>query len=100
MKLIQANPKSENKQTIYTALNAKERDIRDKGTTFYKDKKDKWKHKKYDGWVIVSLAEGNILFAKVQSRNEIEEDKIFEAFVGYLTRHCGALIDTLTVYYR
>jgi hypothetical protein len=100
MKLIQANPKSDNKQTIISALNAKERSLRGKGTSFTKSNKNKWKHVKFNGWVTVTNAPENILFAKVQSKSTIVEGKLFEAFIGYLTRHCGELIDTLTVYYR
>ena len=99
MKLIQANPRSENKQTIISALNAKERSLRGKGTSFSKSK-NKWKHVKFHGWVTVTTAPENILFAKVQSRTDTDEAKLFEAFIGYMTRHCGELIDTLTIYYR
>ena len=100
MKLIQANPKQDNTQTIYSALNAKERSLRGKGTSFSKLNKNKWKHVKFKGWVTVTNAPENILFAKVQSKSEGEESQIFEAFIGYLTRHCGDLIDSLTIYYR
>jgi hypothetical protein len=100
MKLIQANPKSDNRQTIISALNAKERSLRGKGTSFSKSSKNKWKHVKFKGWVTVTTAPENILFAKVQSKLEADEGKIFEAFIGYLTRHCGELIDSLTIYYR
>lgn len=100
MKLIQANPKTDNSQTILSALNAKERELRGGTTSFSKDSKSKWKHVKFKGWVTVTNAPENILFAKVQARYEADEAKIFEAFIGYLTRHCGDLIDTLTIYYR
>ena len=99
MKLIQANPKSENEQTILSALNAKERSLRGTRTSFFKSNK-RWKHVKFNGWVIITVAPENILFAKVQSKSTAEEAKIFEAFIGYLTRHCGNLIDSLTIYYR
>jgi hypothetical protein len=100
MKLIQANPKIDAEQNILAALNAKERSLRGKNTTFVKSSKHKWKHKTYYGWVAVTSAPEGILFAKVQSRSASDEENIFEAFVGYLTRHCGHLIDSVTVYYR
>lgn len=99
MKLIQANPRSDNEQTIISALNAKERSLRGKGTSFSKSR-NKWKHVKFHGRVTVTTAPENILFAKVQSRSGSDEAKLFEAFIGYMTRHCGELIDTLTIYYR
>ncbi|MCE7862183.1 MAG: hypothetical protein DYG99_01435 [Bacteroidetes bacterium CHB5] len=100
MKLIQANPKPDNEKSIFTALNSKERSLRGKGTSFFKGNRNKWKHVKFYGWVTVTKAPGDILFAKVQSKSEGDEQKIFEAFIGYLTRHCGEYIDTLTIYYR
>ncbi|HEX6848615.1 MAG TPA: hypothetical protein VF144_16635 [Chitinophagaceae bacterium] len=100
MKLIQANPRSDNEQTIISSLNAKERSLRGKGTSFSKSGKNKWKHIKFNGSVTVTTAPENILFAKVQSRSDTDEGKLFEAFIGYMTRHCGELIDTLTIYYR
>jgi len=99
MKLIQANPKVNNEQTIFSALNTKERNLRGKNTTFYKDK-GKWKHEKFAGWVTVTKAPEGIVFAKVQSKSAATEEKIFQAFIGYLTRHCSELIDSLTIYYR
>ena len=100
MKLIQANPKTDNNQTILSALNAKERSLRGRATAFSKNGKTKWKHVKFKGWVTVSNAPENILFAKVQAKSSTDEAKLFEAFIGYLTRHCSDLIDTLTIYYR
>lgn len=100
MKLIQVNPRIDNEQTIFSALNEKERNLRGTRTSFFKDNKNKWKHIKFVGWVTVTKAPGNILFAKVQSKSGKDESQIFEAFIGYLTRHCGSLIDSLTIYYR
>lgn len=100
MKLLQANPKTDNEQSILSALNAKERYLRRGVTSFSKRGKNRWKHVKFNGSVTVSTAPENILFAKVQSKLQEDEGKLFEAFVGYLTRHCGDMIDTITVYYR
>ena len=65
MKLIQANPKLDNGQSIITALNAKERSLRGKATSFSKSAKNKWKHVKFNGWVTVTSGPEHILFAKV-----------------------------------
>jgi len=99
MKLLQANPRAEISGSIYSALNEKERSLRGGTTSFYKEK-GKWKHVKFKGWVTVTNGPENILFAKVQSRVDTDEWQIYESFIGYLTRHCGKLIDTLTIYYR
>ena len=100
MKLIQVNPRQENEQSIYSALNAKERLLRHGVTSFSKAGKNKWKHVKFQGRVTIANAPENILFAKVQSRTPEDEAKLFQAFVGYLTRHCGDLIYSMTIYYQ
>lgn len=100
MKLIQVNPKMDNEQSVYSALNAKERSLRHKVTSFSKAGKNKWKHIKFHGRVTITNAPENILFAKVQSKSPADEAKLFEAFIGYLTRHCGSLIYSLTIYYQ
>ena len=100
MKLIQANPGADNEQSIYSALNAKERLLRQGVTSFSKAGKNKWKHVKFQGRVTIANAPENILFAKVQSRTPEDEAKLFQAFVGYLTRHCGELIYSMTIYYH
>ena len=100
MKLIQVNPRQENEQSIYSALNAKERLLRHGVTSFSKAGKNKWKHVKFQGRVTITNAPENILFAKVQSRTPEDEAKLFQAFVGYLTRHCGDLIYSMTIYYH
>ena len=100
MKLIQANPRTDNEESVYSALNAKERVLRQGVTSFSKAGKNKWKHVKFLGRVTVHNTPENILFAKVQSRTTEDEAKLFQAFVGYLTRHCGELIYSMTVYYH
>ena len=100
MKLIQVNPKIDNEQSIYSALNEKERSLRHGVTSFSKAGKNKWKHIKFQGRVTVTNAAENILFAKVQSRTVIDEARLSETFIGYLTRHCGDLIYSMTIYYH
>ena len=100
MKLIQANPKTDNEQTIYSALNAKERLLRHGVTSFSKASKNKWKHVKFQGRVTAHNTPENILFAKIQAKSPDDEAKLFQAFVGYLSRHCGDLIYSMTIYYQ
>ena len=100
MKLIQVNPKQDNEQSVYSALNEKERSLRHGVTSFSKASKNKWKHVKFQGRVTLTNAPENILFAKVQSRTPEDEAKLFQAFIGYLTRHCGDLIYSMTIYYH
>jgi hypothetical protein len=101
MKLIQANPKIDIESSIYRKVIDKERELRNNNRgTFRRVSKDKWNHKNFYGWINLSNAAENIFFAKLQSKNYEQEDRLLAAFVGFLTRHCGDLIDSLTIYYR
>lgn len=100
MKLIQINPKIKNKQSILSALNKIELSLREKNTSFQKYKKNKWKHIKFNGWINFREAIQKILFVKVQSKVEADEKRLLESFIGYITRHCEDLIDSITIYYR
>jgi hypothetical protein len=101
MKLIQANPRMELDGSIYRTIVNKERELRNNNRgTFRRISKDKWNHKHFYGWIKLSNASENIFFAKLQSKNDEQEERLLESFVGFLTRHCGSLIDSLTIYYR
>ena len=100
MKLIQVNPREDNEQSIYSALNEKERSLRKGVTSFSKKGKNKWRHVKFGGWITLTNAPENILFAKVKTRDPYTEGRLAEAFIGYLTRHCSDLIYSMTIYYR
>ena len=101
MKLIQANPKMELETSIYRTIVDKERTLRNNNRgTFRRVSKDKWNHKNFYGWIKLTNAPENILFAKLQSKNNEQEERLLESFIGFLTRHSGSLIDSLTIYYR
>ncbi len=99
MKLIQVRAKSA-RGSLLARLNRKERSMRDGGkTTWSKAGKYKLVHTTYYGWVNVYDTPDGFLFARVKSRRPDQEAMLFDAFVGYLTRHIGNRIDSMTVYY-
>src|SRR5215831_7463080 len=101
MKLLQANPKIDSTLSVYRKVVEKERELRkNKRGTFRRVSKDKWNHKNFYGWITLTNTPENIFFAKVQSKNYEQEQRLLASFVGFLTRHCEDLIDSLTIYYR
>jgi len=98
MKLVQIVPKSG--ANLGSAIKNKELELRGKGTTFFKEGKTKWKHVRFPGWINISRAKGGILIAEIQTKKEGTEWQLFSAFIGYLDRHFGDLIDTISVHYR
>ena len=47
MKILQIVPKSRTKLKFKTLLKDKERDLRGRGTTFYREREGRWKHERY-----------------------------------------------------
>jgi hypothetical protein len=59
-----------------------------------------WKHIQYPGWVQWDQATGGFLVAEIQSKVTDHEWQLLQAFVGYLDRHLGGQIESVSVYYR
>jgi hypothetical protein len=100
MKLLQVIPVKDAEIKLKSALNQKERELRNKGTTFFKHNAHKWKHTKYNGWINITDTSGGILVAKIQSRVQESEWQLLQAFLGYLERHFLDLIESITITYR
>jgi hypothetical protein len=64
------------------------------------EKEGRWKHVKYPGWIHWDDAPGGLLIAEIRTRVKDHEWQIMEAFIGYLDRHLGEQIDSISVYYR
>jgi hypothetical protein len=60
----------------------------------------RWKHVKYPGWVQWDDAPGGLLIAEIRTRVKGHAWQIMEAFIGYLDRHLGERIDSISIYYR
>lgn len=98
MKLLQVISKPGT--NLNSALKSKELKLRGKGTTFYQERRGKWKHSKYPGWINISQAKGGIIVAEVQTKKEGSEWQLLSSFIGYLDRHFGTMIDVISIYYR
>jgi hypothetical protein len=100
MKLLQITPKPNNKVKLKTAMNEKERAIRNQGTTFVKTGIGKWKHTKHKGWIIWQETYGNIIIAEIKSKVPETEWQITQSFISYLDRHFADLIESIMILYR
>jgi hypothetical protein len=55
---------------------------------------------KYPGWIQWDDAAGGLLVAEIRTKVKDHEWQILEAFIGYLDRHLGEQIESITIHYR
>ena len=55
---------------------------------------------RHPGWVQWDEAAGGMLIAEIQTKVKDHEWQLLEAFVGYLDRHLGERIESISIYYR
>ncbi len=100
MKILQVVPKAGIDSKLKTLLKTTERQLRGPHTTFEREKEGRWKHVKYPGWIQWEDTAGGLLVAEVRTRVKDHEWQILEAFVGYLDRHLGDQIESVSIFYR
>ena len=100
MKILQVVPKPGTSAKLKTLLKAAERSLRGPHTTFHREREGRWKHVKHAGWIQWDDAPGNLLVAEIHTKVKDHEWQILEAFIGYLDRHLGQEIESISVYYR
>jgi len=100
MKIVQVTPRRDSEAKLKTLLGQTERDLRGKGTTFIRQKAGRWVHTTYKGWINWDDSPGGLLVATIQSRVPRSEWQLLTAFIGYLDRHLGEEIESITILYR
>jgi hypothetical protein len=100
MKIVQVVPRPGVARKLKSLLKATERGLRGPHTTFRRVREGRWKHVKYPGWIQWDGAPGDLLVAEIQTRVKDHEWQMLQAFVGYLDRHLGEEIESISVYYR
>jgi len=100
MKILQVVPKPGTNSKLKTILKATERNLRGPHTTFLRVREGRWKHAKYPGWIQWDQAAGGLLVAEIRSKVRDHEWLMMDAFIGYLDRHLGEHIESISVYYR
>jgi hypothetical protein len=99
MKILQVVPKPGTKTKLKSLLKITERDLRGPHTTFHIGE-GQWKHVKYPGWIRWEETLGGSLVAEIQTKAKDHEWQMLQAFVGYLDRHLGEQIESISIYYR
>lgn len=100
MKILQVVPRADSDVSLKKLLKAKERQLRSGPTAFRRKSEGRWAHVKYPGWIRWDETIGGIVVAEINTRVAASEWQLLQAFVGYLYRHLGDNIDTITITYR
>ena len=100
MKTIQVVPRAEIETKLKALLKRTERQLRGGTTTFCREREGRWKHVKYPGWIKWDETLGGLLVAEVHARKEQSDWQLLQAFIGYLDRHLGDCIESISIHYR
>jgi hypothetical protein len=104
MKLVEIIPL--NRARLYGALVAKEAAIRSGGRGTYMrvgrkaQGSARWKHRMYKGTVALARGSSEVVTAKVRASTAEDERKLLSSFLGFVDRHSGDQVDTITIRYR
>jgi hypothetical protein len=103
MKLLQIVPRDGRR--FYDSIVRKQDDIRKNGRGTFSRKGPKranaahWVHAKFTGSVDLARSV-NVVNAKVKSRNKADESKLCTAFLGWVDRHFGDDLASVTIQYH
>ncbi len=101
MKVVQVVPKSGIETKLKTLLRNKAVELRARPTTaFRRDRRGRWKHVKYPGWINLNETSGGLLIAEIQTKVQGSEWQLLQSFIGYLDRHLGENIESISIFYR
>jgi hypothetical protein len=100
MKILQVVPVANNQVRLKTLLKNKERELRGTTTAFSRKSEGKWVHVKHPGWITWDEAKGGILIAEIHPKKGESDWQLLQSFIGYLDRHLGEHIDSISIFYR
>ena len=104
MKIVEIVPR--HRAHLYDTLVKKEAAIRKFGRGTYTRVGRKvrgstrWKHKMYRGSVQLSHGQREVVIAKVRATTAEDERRLLSSFLGFVDRHSGDHVDTITIQYR
>jgi hypothetical protein len=104
MKIVEITPRHHAR--LYSALVAKEAAIRKNGRGTYirvgrrTQGSARWKHKMYKGVVRLSRGQSEVVTARIRATTPEDERKLLSSFLGFVDRHSGDQVDTITIHYR
>jgi hypothetical protein len=104
VKIVEIVPRP--RARLFGMLVAKEESIRRKGRGTYmrvgrkSAGKARWKHKKYGGSVALERTDGEHVAARIRAAPPEIERRLLASFLGFVDRHSGDQVDTITIRYR
>ena len=60
----------------------------------------RWKHKKFKGTLQLNRDASERVTAKVRASTPEDERKLLSSFLGFVDRHAGDQVTTITIHYR
>jgi hypothetical protein len=104
MKIVEITPRR--KSALYSGLIKREADIRKGGRGTFARKGPKragaatWNHKRFKGSVSLTREDEELVRARVSSRTAEDEGGLLKAFLGFVDRHFGSQVVTITIHYH
>jgi hypothetical protein len=104
MKIVEIVPRA--RARLYGTLVAKEAAIRKSGRGTYvrvgrkTQAAARWKHKKFKGTLELKRGTSEAVTAKVRATTPEDERKLLSSFLGFVDRHAGDQVTTITIHYR
>ena len=104
MKVVEIVPRERTR--LYGMLVAKEAAIRKGGRGTYvrvgrkTQDSTRWKHRNYRGSVQLKRGASEVVTARVRATTPEDERKLLSSFLGFVDRHSGDQVATITIYYR
>jgi hypothetical protein len=104
MKIVEIVPRA--RARLFGTLVAKEAAIRKGGRGTYvrvgrkSQHAARWKHKNYTGSVELKRGAAETVTAKVRAATPEDERKLLSSFLGFVDRHAGDQVTTITIHYH
>lgn len=104
MKTLEITPRDGRR--FYDAIIKKQDDIHQRGrgtfsrTGAKRSNAAQWTHTKFKGSVNLARGTGETVSVKIKSRVKTDESKMLSAFLGWIDRHFGDRLQTVTIQYR
>jgi hypothetical protein len=104
MKIVEITP--QRKAALYAGLVKREADIRRKGRGTFSRKGPArastatWSHKRFKGLVSLTREDADMVKAKIRSGTSQDEGGLLKAFLGFVDRHFGDKVATITIHYH
>jgi hypothetical protein len=104
MKTVEITPLR--KSPLYGGLIKREAAIRKKGRGTFSRKGPArartatWSHKRFKGTVSLKREDDELVSAKIRSATPEDEGGLLKAFLGFVDRHYGNQVATITIHYH